>query len=175
MRFGWGRAAAVAAILTLAACGRTDAPGADPVKNAEASAAWMANNARAPGIQTLPSGLQYKVVQSGPPGSAGPDANDLVVVDYEGALTDGTVFDSSFQKGVPYATHVDEVVKGWTEALQRMKVGDEWVVYVPPELGYGEQDKGDIPPNSVMVFRIKLLDLAPVAGGTVRGTGQATG
>ncbi|CAN5383126.1 FKBP-type peptidyl-prolyl cis-trans isomerase [soil metagenome] len=197
MRFGWARAfssevgagsrqenatklicaATAAAILLLAACGKTEAPpaGADPAKNAEVAAAWMAKNAKEPGVQTLPSGLQYKVVQSGPSGAASPDRNDLVRVDYEGALTNGTVFDSSFQRGVPYATHVDEVVPGWIEALQRMKAGDEWVLYVPPALGYGAVDKGDIPANSVMVFRIKLLDIAPVPGGTVRGVGMATG
>ena len=98
-----------------------------------------------------------------------------MLVNYEGSLTDGTVFDSSFQRGTPYATHVDEVVPGWTEALQRMKAGDEWLLYVPPALGYGDQDKGDIPPNSVMVFRIQLLDVAPVPGGGVRGAGMATG
>ncbi|WGM45187.1 hypothetical protein KOAAANKH_00047 [Brevundimonas sp. NIBR10] len=197
MRFGWVRAfsseldtgsrqenatklifaaATAAAILAVAACGRAHeaVPSVDPAKNAEVAAAWMANNAKAAGVQTLPSGLQYKVVQSGPPGAPTPDRNDLVMVDYEGALTDGTVFDSSFQKGVPYATHVDEVVPGWTEALQRMKAGDEWVLYVPPALGYGDQDKGDIPPNSVMVFRIKLLAVEPVAGGG-RGVGLANG
>ncbi|CAN5451530.1 FKBP-type peptidyl-prolyl cis-trans isomerase [soil metagenome] len=177
MRFGWVKAASVAVILTLAACGRGAEPAAgadDAVKNAEVAAEWMAKNAKEPGVQTLPSGLQYKVVQSGPSGSVTPDRNDLVRVDYEGSLTDGTVFDSSFQRGVPYATHVDEVVPGWTEALQRMKAGDEWLLYVPPALGYGATSKGDIPPNSVMVFRIKLLDVAPVPGG-VRGVGMATG
>lgn len=178
MRFGWAKAAGFAGVLALAACGRGDsAPtsSADADKNAEASAAWMATNAKAPGVQSLPSGLQYKVVQSGPAGSATPDANDMVVVDYEGALVDGTVFDSSFQRGKPYATHVEDVVPGWIEALQRMKVGDEWMLYVPPALGYGAVDQGTIPPNSVMVFRIKLLDMAPVPGGGVRGVGQANG
>ena len=178
MRFGWAKAVAGAAMLTLAACGRDAAPapvGADAAANAKAAADWMTANAKAPGVQTLPSGLQYKVLQSAPAGSPTPDRNDLVVVDYEGALTDGTVFDSSFQKGRPYATHVDEVVPGWTEALQSMKVGDEWMLYVPPALGYGDKSSGEIPANSVMVFRIKLLDLAPVPGGTVRGVGQATG
>ncbi len=176
MRFGWVKAASVASVLMLAACGRGAEPasGADAAKNAEASAAWMATNAKAEGVQTLPSGLQYKVIQSAPAGAQSPDANDMVVVDYEGALVDGTVFDSSFQRGKPYATHVGDVVPGWIEALQRMKVGDEWMLYVPPALGYGAADRGEIPPNSVMVFRIKLLDMAPVPGGA-RGVGQANG
>jgi peptidylprolyl isomerase/FKBP-type peptidyl-prolyl cis-trans isomerase FklB len=72
-------------------------------------------------------------------------------------------------------TTAEQVVPGWTEALQRMKVGDEWILYVPPALGYGEQGQGaDIPPNSVLVFRIKLLDVAPVPGGG-RGVGVAAG
>ena len=179
MRFGWAKAAGFAGVLALAACGRGAEPASssssDAGKNAEASAAWMAENAKAPGVQTLPSGLQYKVIKSGPAGAPSPDANDLVVVDYEGALVDGTVFDSSFQRGKPYATHVGDVVPGWIEALQRMKVGDEWMLYVPPELGYGAVDQGTIPPNSVMVFRIKLHDLAPVPGGAVGGAGSANG
>ncbi len=176
MRFGWARtAAAVAAIsvLALAACNRDG--GVDLEANARAAAFFMETNGKAAGVQTLPSGLQYKVVQSGPSGAASPDRNDLVRVDYEGALTDGSVFDSSFSRGQPYVTTAEQVVPGWTEALQRMKVGDEWMLYVPPELGYGEQSQGaDIPPNSVLVFRIKLLDVAPVPGGG-RGVGLATG
>ena len=173
MRFGWARAAALSLLTAVAACGR-GAPAADLAKNAEAAAFFMTSNARAEGVQTLPSGLQYKIIRSGPAGAAGPDRNDLVRVDYEGALTDGTVFDSSFQKGQPFVTTPEQVVPGWTEALQRMKVGDEWMLYVPPALGYGEQNAGDIPPNSVLVFRIKLLDVAPTPGGG-RGVGSAQG
>jgi len=175
MHFGWASAAAAAAILSVAACGRGPASDAgDLARNAEASAAFMTRNAKEAGVVTLPSGLQYKVVQSGPAGAVSPDRNDLVRVDYEGALIDGTVFDSSFAKGQPYVTAPDQVVPGWTEALQKMKPGDEWMLYVPPALGYGTQDTGDIPPNSVLVFRIKLLDVAPVPGGG-HGVGLATG
>jgi len=85
------------------------------------------------------------------------------------------VFDSSFAKGQPFATHVDEVVPGWTEALQRMKVGDEWMLYLPPALGYGERGQPPkIPGNAVLVFRVRLLDIAPVPGGT-RGGPVAAG
>ena len=178
MRFGWDRAATAAAVisvLVLASCNRDAAGGADLEANARAAAFFRETNAKADGIETLPSGLQYKVVQSGPSGAATPDRNDLVRVDYEGALTDGSVFDSSFSRGQPYVTTAEQVVPGWTEALQRMKVGDEWMLYVPPALGYGERGQGaDIPPNSVLVFRIKLLDVAPVPGGG-RGVGLATG
>ena len=174
MRFGWVSVVAVAGVLALAGCNRDAAGGVDLEANARAAAFFMESNGKADGVQTLPSGLQYKVVQSGPSGAATPDRNDLVRVDYEGALTDGTVFDSSFSRGQPYVTTAEQVVPGWTEALQRMKVGDEWMLYVPPALGYGEQDQGEIPPNSVLVFRIKLLDVAPVPGGG-RGVGLAQG
>ena len=173
----WARAATVAgvsAVLMLGACNRDAASGADPEANARAAAFFMESNAKADGVQTLPSGLQYKVIQSGPSGAASPDRNDLVRVDYEGALTDGTVFDSSFSRGQPYVTTAEQVVPGWTEALQRMKIGDEWMLYVPPALGYGENGQGEIPPNAVLVFRIKLLDIAPAPGGG-RGVGLATG
>ena len=173
MRFGWA-SAVVIGILALAGCNR-GAGGVDLEANARAAAFFMETNATADGIETLPSGLQYKVIQSGPSGAATPDRNDLVRVDYEGALTDGSVFDSSFSRGQPYVTTAEQVVPGWTEALQRMKVGDEWMLYVPPALGYGEQGQGtEIPGNSVLVFRIKLLDVAPVPGGG-RGVGLATG
>ncbi|CAN5296169.1 hypothetical protein BH10PSE2_BH10PSE2_22720 [soil metagenome] len=177
MRFGWVRAVGLVALLTVSACqrGESGASGSEAAQNATDAAAFMAANAKAAGVQTLASGLQYKIVASGPAGAASPDRNDLVRVDYEGALTDGTVFDSSFAKGQPYVTTPEEVVPGWTEALQRMRVGDEWMLYVPPALGYKDQDAGKIPPNSVLVFRIKLLDVAPVPGGAVRGTGLATG
>ena len=175
MRFGWVSILGVIALsATLAACGRSAAPSADLEQNARAAAFFMETNAKAEGVQTLASGLQYKVVESGPAGAASPDSNDLVRVDYEGALTDGTVFDSSFAKGQPYVTTPEQVVPGWTEALQRMKVGDEWLLYVPPALGYGERGGGKIPPNAVLVFRIKLLDVASTPGGN-RGVGVGMG
>lgn len=173
MRFGWA-SVAVAATLGLAACGGGDG-GVDPEANARAAEFFLQSNAKEEGVQTTESGLQYKVVQSGPTGAISPDRNDLVRVDYEGSLTDGTVFDSSFRRGQPYVTTAEQVVPGWTEALQRMKVGDEWILYVPPALGYGERGQGaDIPPNAVLVFRIKLLDVAPVPGGA-RAAAVATG
>lgn len=176
MRFAWGRAVALtAAVSVLAACGQgAGVNAADAQANAEASAEFLIRNGKADGVVTLPSGLQYKVVTHAPAGAPSPDRNDLVRVDYEGTLIDGTVFDSSFEKGVPYATTPEEVVPGWTEALQKMKVGEEWILYVPPALGYGEQRAGRIPPNSVLVFRLKLLDMLPVAGGG-RGPGTADG
>lgn len=176
MRFGWARVVTVAGLLLLAGCNKGAAGGQDAEANAKAAAFFMESNARAEGVQTLPSGVQYRVLQSGPSGGASPDRNDLVMVDYEGALTNGSVFDSSFAKGVPFATHVDEVVPGWTEILQRMKVGDEWMVYLPPEQGYGAQGQPpEIPANSVLVFRIKLLNVAAVPGDARAPAGTANG
>ena len=168
MRFGW---ASLTAALLLAACGGEagEAPG-DDARVAEA-AAFMAENADADGVVTLDSGLQYKVLTAAPDGAPSPDGNDLVRVHYEGSLIDGTVFDSSFERGSPYVTTPEQVVPGWTEALQRMKVGDEWLLYVPPELGYGAEQSGRIPPHSVLVFRIQLLDMAAAPGGGGSGRG----
>ena len=171
MNFGWGRAALIAAFL-MAGCGQP-AP-VDPNAGKAEAAAFMEKNARGDGVQTLPSGLQYKVVQSGPAGGVSPDRNDLVKVDYEGKLVDNSVFDSSFARGAPAVFTPEEVVKGWTEALQKMRVGDEWLLYVPPELGYGERSSPKIPANSVLIFRLKLLDVAKVPGGG-SGVGTAMG
>ena len=164
MRFAW--VSAVSAALLLSACGRTEDPAKALETSARAADFYLQANARKEGVVTLPSGLQYEVMQSGPPGGESPDSNDWVKVDYEGKLTDGTVFDSSFGRGAPAIFSPDGVVPGWTEALQRMKVGDEWILYVPPSLGYGVQGGPPvIPPNAVLVFRLRLLDVAPTPGG----------
>lgn len=173
MRFAW--VSAVAAAGLLASCGQTGDSAQALESSARAAEFYMQSNARKPGVQTLPSGLQYEVVMTGPPGGASPDSNDLVKVDYEGKLTSGEVFDSSFGRGAPSVFTPDTVVPGWTEALQRMKVGDEWILYVPPELGYGEQGGPPrIPPNAVLVFRLRLLAVAPTPGGH-RGPPTAMG
>lgn len=180
MNYGWARGAAALAMIAvlagpLAACDRAPAaPDETAAQNLRAAEFFLTSNARAEGVQTLPSGVQYKVIRSGPPGGERPDRNDLVRVDYEGTLTDGTVFDSSYQAGQPAVFTVSDVVPGWTEVLQQMRVGDEWVVYLPPALGYGEQGRPGIPPNAVMVFRLKLLDIARAPGGD-RGGAIAQG
>ncbi len=177
MNFAWakrplGAALAASALLALAACGRPAAAPEDLAKNAAESAAFMKQNATEEGVQTLPSGLQYKVVASGPAGGVQPDRNDLVKVDYEGTLTDGTVFDSSFERGAPYVTTPQDVIEGWKEGLQLMSVGDEWILYVPPELGYGERGGPPvIPPHAVLVFRVQLLDVAKTPGGEAAANG----
>jgi FKBP-type peptidyl-prolyl cis-trans isomerase FklB len=110
-------------------------------------------------VQTLPSGLQYKVVASGPAGGPSPKRGDMVKVHYEGKLISGEVFDSSFARNKPALMPLDGLVSAWMEALPRMHVGDEWILYAPPALGYGPEGAGPIPPNSVLIFRVKLLGL----------------
>lgn len=177
MNFAWGRAAgaACAGLLLLSACGGGDAdPSADSAARAEAAEYFLASNARAEGVQTTESGLQYKIINSGPADGVQPDSNDLVRLEYEGSLTNGDVFDSSFQRGMPAVLSPQNLVPGWVEALQMMRPGDEWMLYVPPELGYGEEGRPGIPPHSVLVFRVKMLAVAPAPGGH-RGVGEATG
>lgn len=123
---------------------------------AEANAEFLAGNALEPDVNTLPSGLQYKVLKAGPANGPSPKLGDAVKVHYEGALINGQVFDSTLG-GKPFLMILANVIPGWIEALQLMKVGDDWIIYVPPALGYGERDTGLIPPNSILVFRLQLL------------------
>lgn len=134
------------------------APAPAAAATPEANAAWLATNAKAPGVKVLPSGLQYKVVTAGPAG-ASPKEGDAIKVHYEGSLTNGTVFDSSFQRGKPMLMPLGGLVPAWMEAVPLMHVGDEWIIYAPPELGYGAEGGGPIPPNSILVFRMKLLGM----------------
>jgi len=131
---------------------------ADGATNAKASADYLAANAKKAGVKTTASGLQYKVVKSGAGKTPGP--KDTVKVHYHGTLIDGTVFDSSVDRGEPVTFPVDGVIPGWTEVLQLMKEGDKWQVYIPPKLAYGETGvAGKIAPNSVLVFDIELIDI----------------
>ena len=178
MNFAWAKpasvavAAAVALSLGLSACGRRDDTAVVDEAAIKAAQEFLIENGKKDDVQTLPSGLQYKVIASGDPAGVPADSNDLVRVHYEGTLTDGTVFDSSFERGTPAIFAPEQVVPGWTEALQLMRPGDEWFLYVPPALGYGERQAGPIPPNSVLVFRLKVLDIAPVPGGHKGGQAQ---
>lgn len=122
---------------------------------------FLAENAKRKGVTTLPNGLQYEVLASGK--GATPDVNDKVKVHYHGTLIDGTVFDSSVQRGQPADFPVDGVIKGWTEILQKMKVGDKWKVAIPSSLAYGERTVGNtIGPNETLVFDIELLEVEVV-------------
>lgn len=125
----------------------------------QSPAMFMAQNALAEGVHTLPSGVQYKVIKAGPGTSRNPTPNDYVTVNYEGSLLNGQIFDSSFQKGQPATFQLKSLIPGWIEAVQHMKEGDEWLVWVPPSLGYGAGQHGPIPGNSVLLFRLQLVSI----------------
>ncbi len=119
--------------------------------------AFLADNAKRDGITTLVSGLQYEVLTAGD--GATPNADSNVRTHYHGTLINGTVFDSSYDRGQPAEFPVNGVIPGWTEALQLMKAGSKWRLYVPSELAYGAQGVGSIPPHSVLVFDVELLEV----------------
>ncbi len=124
--------------------------------NQKDGAAFLAANRTKEGVKTLPSGLQYKVLKSGK--GAMPQSESTVKTHYKGTLLDGTVFDSSYDRGEPIEFRVDGVIAGWTEALQLMKAGDKWQLFIPSELAYGEEGAGaDIGPHAVLIFEIELL------------------
>jgi FKBP-type peptidyl-prolyl cis-trans isomerase len=130
----------------------------DPVANMKASQDFIAAKKAEAGVQETASGLLYKVEKSGPETGAKPTAASTVRVHYEGTLPDGTVFDSSYARGEPAEFPVGGVIPGWTEVLQLMRPGDTWMVYLKPELAYGEQGAGaDIPPNAALVFKVELI------------------
>ncbi|WP_263258748.1 FKBP-type peptidyl-prolyl cis-trans isomerase [Pseudomonas oryzihabitans] len=118
---------------------------------------YLKANAERPGVVVLPSGLQYEVLTQGE--GATPTREDQVRTHYHGTLIDGSVFDSSYQRGQPAEFPVGGVIAGWTEALQLMPAGSKWRLHVPSELAYGAQGVGGIPPHSVLVFDVELLDV----------------
>jgi FKBP-type peptidyl-prolyl cis-trans isomerase FklB len=124
---------------------------------AAAGVAFLEENAKRDGITVLASGLQYEVLTAGD--GAKPTREDSVRTHYHGTLIDGTVFDSSYNRGQPAEFPVAGVIAGWTEALQLMNAGSKWRLYVPSELAYGAQGVGSIPPHSVLVFDVELLDV----------------
>jgi FKBP-type peptidyl-prolyl cis-trans isomerase FklB len=118
--------------------------------------AFLAANAKAPGVKTTKSGLQYKVLKDGTGNS--PKASDTVTTHYKGTLLDGSTFDSSYDRNEPASFPVDGVIAGWTEALQMMKVGSKWQLFIPSDLAYGPKGRLPvIPPNSTLVFEVELL------------------
>lgn len=134
----------------------------DQQKKGEASKAegekFLEENKTKEGVVTLPSGLQYKVITAG--SGPHPKATDQVVVNYRGTLIDGTQFDSSYDRGQPATFGVNQVIKGWTEALQLMQPGAKWEVYIPSDLAYGTRGAGQmIPPNATLVFEVELLEI----------------
>ena len=127
-------------------------------ENIEKGKAFLAENAKKEGIVTLPSGLQYEVITEG--NGKKPSATDRVKCHYEGTLIDGTLFDSSIKRGQPAVFGVNQVIKGWVEALQLMSEGSKWRLFIPSELGYGAQQAGEmIPPHSTLIFEVELIEV----------------
>jgi FKBP-type peptidyl-prolyl cis-trans isomerase FklB len=121
---------------------------------------YLAENREKEDVVVLPSGLQYKVLGSGPAEAPHPTLLDTVTIHYRGSFIDGRIFDSSYQRGQPVALPVNRSILGWSEALQKMKVGDKWQVFVPSYLAYGEAGFGqEIGPNVTLVFEIELLGI----------------
>jgi FKBP-type peptidyl-prolyl cis-trans isomerase FklB len=132
--------------------------GASGEANKQAGEEFLADNKNKEGVQTLPSGLQYMVLKEGTGKS--PSASDTVTTHYHGTLIDGTTFDSSYERGQPATFPVNGVIAGWTEALQKMKEGAKWRLFIPAELAYGTQGAGDvIGPNSTLIFDVELLQV----------------
>lgn len=122
--------------------------------------AYLAKNMANTGVVTLPDGLQYKIIKAGPSQGPRPTATDTVTVNYSGKLINGTEFDSSYKRGEPAKFQVNQVIPGWTEALQRMTKGSVWELYIPASLAYGSQG---MPPvigaNETLIFQVELIDI----------------
>ena len=127
-------------------------------KNKADGAKFLAENGKKEGVKTLPSGLQYKELTPGTGKS--PTATDTVTTHYKGTLIDGTEFDSSYKRGEPVTFPVSGVIPGWTEALQRMKEGAKWQLFIPPDLAYGDRGAGqEIGPNTTLIFEVELISV----------------
>lgn len=154
-KFWIGLVVLMAAAFALAWAGTARQVAMDP-------SSFLAANAARAGVTTTESGLQIEVIREGAGDRPGPD--DLVLVEYEGRLADGTVFDASARHGGPAPFPVSGVIPGWSEALQQMQRGGQYRLWIPPELGYGEAGAGGvIPPNAVLDFDVTLVDIAPGA------------
>ena len=125
--------------------------------NKVAGEKFLAANKKKPGVVTLPSGVQYKVIKEG--NGPMPKDTSMVKVQYEGKTIDGKVFDSSYKRGEPVDLRANQVIKGWTEALVHMPAGSVWEVYIPQNLAYGEREQGQIKPFSVLIFKIELVSV----------------
>lgn len=145
------------AALNALAQAQAEAMAGQAQENLAAGAAFLAENGAREGVVTLPSGLQYEVLTAAE--GEQPLATDTVTTHYHGTLIDGTVFDSSYDRGEPASFPLNGVIPGWTEALQLMAVGSKWRLYIPPGLAYGEQDRGPIPANSTLIFDVELLEI----------------
>lgn len=128
-------------------------------KEKEVGVRFLEENKMKDGVQTTPSGLQYKVIHEG--NGPKPAATDIVEVHYHGTLIDGTVFDSSVERGEPIRFPLNQVIPGWTEGLQLMSKGSKYMLYVPENLAYGPRSMGSIKPYSTLIFEVELLDINP--------------
>ncbi|MGH7996254.1 MAG: FKBP-type peptidyl-prolyl cis-trans isomerase [Opitutaceae bacterium] len=130
-------------------------------KNEKANAAFFSQLKRNPNVKETPSGLCYEILKPGE--GAYPKPTDTVRVNYEGKLLDGTVFDSSYQRGQPAEFPLNGVIAGWTEGIQKINAGGKIRLYVPPALAYGDDGRPGIPPAATLIFDVELLDIAPTA------------
>ena len=136
-------------------------------KNEADAQKFMADNKKKDGVKSTASGLQYKVIKEG--SGASPKSTDSVTVNYRGTLIDGTEFDSSYKRGQPATFPVGGVIKGWSEALQLMKPGSKYQLFIPPDLAYGEHSPSPaVPPNSALIFEVELISVqaAPASSST---------
>lgn len=134
------------------------------VQDADGDVAFMRRMGAEPGVKTLPSGLEYKILQSGDPKGAPPAIGDELVLNYDGKLPDGATFDSTEQQGGMARLPFNGLVPGWMEGLKLMRPGDIWMLYIPSRLGYGASGQGPIPPNSPLVFKIELVAVHRAGG-----------
>jgi FKBP-type peptidyl-prolyl cis-trans isomerase len=132
------------------------------LENKKAGEDFLAENKKNKLVKTTASGLQYKNTQEGT--GIQPDGNDKVTVHYHGTLIDGTIFDSSVQRGTPATFGLNQVIPGWTEGLQYMKEGGKTIFYIPSELAYGSRSQNKIPGNSALIFEVELIKVEPVEG-----------
>lgn len=148
-----------ALIVAVAALASVSAHAADPALSEQANSAFLAANAKKPGVVTTASGLQYRIVQNG--FGKRPTSFDTVTVNYKGQLINGTVFDST-EPGLPANFPVNGLIPGWTEALELMREGDHWQLVIPANLAYGARGQGAaVPPNQTLVFDLELLKVTP--------------
>lgn len=126
--------------------------------NKAAAEKFLAENKSKPGVITTASGLQYKVLKKGT-SKVKPTTEQFVKVNYEGKLIDGTVFDSSYKRGTPAVFRCDQVIRGWVEGLQLMSPGDTFEFFISPDLGYGPQGQGGIPPMACLIFKVEMLEI----------------
>lgn len=155
MRYAWIKTSFLAALALLTAQPVLAQTAAENLKSGQA---YLAGIAKAPGVVKLPTGVMYRVVSRSPQPGAQPTVADMVTIDYEGALINGSVFDSSYARHEPASFPLGKLIPAWQQAIPQMHVGDEIMLYTPPSQAYGERDLSpDIPPNSALIFRVHLI------------------